>query len=83
MTITQDRVGSGCLFLAHYALGGSVISIINICYGKVLRIGWELEHCTVEIGKVRIGSLCHRKDEGGRFKQNSYTIGLWNIFGLF
>jgi hypothetical protein len=48
----------------------------------VLRAGWELENSTVEIGKVRIGSLCHRKDEGGRFKQSSYMIVLWNIFGL-
>ena len=75
MKITQDRVGAGCLFPALYALGGS-INLHYVCYGKVLRAGWELEHSTVEIGKGRIGSLCHREDEGGRFKQSSYTIGL-------
>jgi hypothetical protein len=52
-------------------------------YGKMLRAGWELERCTMEIGKGRVGSLCQREDDGSRFKQNSYTIGLWNIFGLF
>ena len=80
MKITQDRVGAGCLFPALYALGGSVISVISTmakCWG------WELEHCTVEIGKGRIGSLRHQEDEGGRFKQSSYMISLWNIFGLF
>ena len=29
MKITQDRVGAGCLFLARYPLGGSIISIFS------------------------------------------------------